>query len=74
MREDKIQQFLEFIKSEKVANVPLEQRKKFLEGKLTEEEISEVIRRYEKEQASAGSKTEAPRAPSASAAPYAVVQ
>ena len=45
MREDVIQQALGMLQSPKVQSLPLEQKKTFLAGKLTEEEISEVFKR-----------------------------
>ena len=46
MREEQIQLGLNFIKSQSVQGVPVEERAQFLEGKLTQEEISEVLKRY----------------------------
>ena len=34
-----------------VQSIPLEEKKRFLEGKLTEEEIGEVMRRFNEAQA-----------------------
>jgi hypothetical protein len=39
MREDEVQRALQFIQSEKVKDVPLVERTKFLSEKLTAEEI-----------------------------------
>ena len=46
MRENEIVKAVDFLRSNEVKTVPIDQRKKFLEGKLTEEEISEVLKRY----------------------------
>lgn len=58
MREDQIRQALVFLQKNEdkskivnlnkssVKNISFDEKKKFLEGKLTEEEISEVLKRY----------------------------
>jgi CBS-domain-containing membrane protein len=48
MREDEIDKAVSFLRSDAVKTVPVDQRKKFLEDKLTEEEISEVMKRFSK--------------------------
>lgn len=45
MREDEIAKAVSFLKSDAVKSVPADQRKKFLQEKLTEEEIAEVTKR-----------------------------
>ena len=46
MREEEILRALEFLKSAPVKDVPFEDRAKFLQEKLTQEELNEVKRRY----------------------------
>ena len=60
MREDEIDKAVSFLRSDAVKTVPVDQRKKFLEDKLTEEEISEVMKRFSKleQQSPAASKKE----------------
>ena len=43
-----MQQALGMLKSPQVQKLPMEQKKQFLASKLTEEEISEVLKRFEK--------------------------
>ena len=45
MSEERIQQGLNFIKSMEGKNISLPEQKKFLEQKLSEEEIAEVFKR-----------------------------
>lgn len=45
MREEQIKKGVEFVLSMRDRNVPLEEQKKFLESKLTEEEITEAFKR-----------------------------
>jgi hypothetical protein len=45
MREDEIVKAVAFLKSDAVKTVPTDQRRKFLQDKLTEEEISEAMKR-----------------------------
>jgi hypothetical protein len=52
MREENIKQALAFLQKKETSkdgkgkDIPFEEKKKFLEGKLSEEEIGEVMRRY----------------------------
>ena len=46
MREEEIQRGLEFLKSAPVKNIALEEKSKFLEEKLTQEELQEVKKRF----------------------------
>jgi hypothetical protein len=47
MREEEIQRALEFLKSAPVKNIALEEKSKFLEEKLTQEELQEVKKRFQ---------------------------
>lgn len=47
MREDKIQKSVSFLTKEEIKNVPFDEKIQYLKGKLTEEELSEVLTRYE---------------------------
>ena len=58
MREDVMQQALGMLKSPQVQKLPMEQKKQFLASKLTEEEISEVLKRFEKGESPEPKKTE----------------
>ena len=49
MREESIQQGINFIKSIEGKNISYEEQKKFLESKLSEEEIAEVFKRITNE-------------------------
>ncbi|TNV78456.1 hypothetical protein FGO68_gene5654 [Halteria grandinella] len=62
MREENIKQALNFLlknedKDGKMQSIPLEEKKRFLEGKLTEEEIGEVMKRYNQALANPGKPT-----------------
>jgi hypothetical protein len=52
MREDEIVKAANFLRSDAVKSVPADQQKKFLQDKLTEEEISEVMRRVKQSETS----------------------
>lgn len=45
MREEEINKAVNFLKSEQVKSVPPDQQRKFLQEKLSEEEIAEVMKR-----------------------------
>ena len=47
MDQEKIKSGLLFLQSMKDKNIPMAEKKKFLESKMSEEEIAEVIKRYE---------------------------
>ena len=44
-KEERINQGIQFLKSMQGKNIPLSEQKKFLEGKMNEEEIYEVLKR-----------------------------
>ena len=46
MRDKMIQESLNFLKKEEVKNVPFDEKVQYLKGKLTEEELSEVLSRF----------------------------
>ena len=48
MREEEIVNAVNFLMGEKLKDVPLDQRLQFLQGKLTQEELVEVKKRFDK--------------------------
>ena len=60
MREDKIQKSVNFLTKEEIKNVPYDEKIQYLKGKLTEEELSEVLTRFERDSKKTGGSKDEP--------------